>query len=727
MSEWNSFAFISLVCFLMSSASAILTLCAKRQGEALLWGLICLLLSFWTFFLFLCFSADTPDEALFLARTLNYIIIFLPSLLFHFCVVYIQKAGYYKRIIGLYYCLSFAYFLLVLIFPEDFLHSPALRFSTFWFPYAGPLFYIFPVLYLLMVGHAVHILVYARATQSQTQKRKTYYLLSTIFVGFVGAGSSLAMEFGIPLPPYGILSVAFVVLIATYAILRHDLLDLPETFSLITARVLIYIIIFAVLVSVIKLGAFFDNLMFSNFQILIVSMLMVLICELYALMKSRVQYLSDTMLTRRKMIKDRYFKNLIVQLEEAPDFEAMLPLLRSFFEKQSFVYHYAWYLDQALLVQSLRKETLSDFERSQQVDARTYQRILFSPKDGRRHDRLPASLRLNIDEPGLGSSQIVDLMSSEQLDQAYEWVDQVPQREMIALPLMANGYFRGLILLVVSQNETQYADQLMLQTLCAKLTLLIERLDSITEESRVQQAFLLDKMRSLQTLACEVAHEMRSPLDQMNVFVSEVYAISRSFHDAKTSEQQDLDVVANKLRAESNLAQLAIDRGMQSIDMILRQVNDAPIELEHADIYSIQAVVSRALAEYVFIDDERSYVSCEMGQNFEFKGDQKLLIFVIFNLLKSALYQPQYPIDFEIVISTNTAKEMNWLAVRYNSLDVAKNKGGVNKAVELKDIMGTQLGIAYCYKAMKVIGGDLVYAITEDGLITISLGFPVIS
>lgn len=713
----------------MSSASAILTLFAKRHGEALLWGIICLLLSFWTFFLFLCFSANTPDEALFLARTLNYVMIFLPAVLFHFCVFFVQKTHVYKKVIGLYYGLSLIYFVCAMNAPDLFLHSPTFRFDAFWFPYAGDLFYVFPVLYLVVVGHGIYILMRASVKQNKAQKRKIQYLLTTICLGLVGAGSSLTMEFGFSLPPYGILSIAVVVLIATYAILRHDLLDLPETFSLITARALVYIVIFAVVVGFIKIGAFFDNLMLSNFQMLIVSMLMVLICELYAVMKSRVQYLSDSMLTRRKMTTDRDFKSLITQLESASDFESMLPLLRSFFEKQTFIYHYAWYLDQALLVQSLKKETVDDFERSQQADTCAYQRILFSSKDGRRHDRLPASLRVDMGEQEFSSAQMVELMNGEQMDQAYAWVEQVPQRELIALPLTANGRFRGLLLFVVSQQDTQYADHLMLRTLCAKLSVLTERFDAITEESRIQQAFLLDKMHSLQTLASEVAYEMKSPLSQMDEFASEVYTSSRTLQHQNTAGSPSLDALASQLRGKSNSARLAIDRGIQSIDVILRQVSVTPIELRHSDTHSIQNVISKALAEYVFIENERQYVSCELTHDFTFLGDQQLLVCVVFSLLKEALYPPQYANDFEIVISSkagsgDSANRMNWLKVSYNPLSAMKHN--LHEQTGLDEVMSHRLGIAYCYKAMKAMGGELTYDDTENGKITISLGFPII-
>lgn len=718
----------------MSAVSAILTLSAKRSGEALLWGLICVLLALWTFGLFLCFSADNPENALFWARTLNYIVIFLPALLFHFCVLFVEKADFYRRITVLYYFICFGYFLLVSFFPEHFLHNPVFRFSEFWFPYAGSLFYVLPVLFLFLSGHAVQVLMSSKSSGNRAHQRKTHYLLITILMGFIGAGSTLSMEFGVELPPYGILSIAFVVLISTYAILKHDLLDLPETFSLITARVLIYIIIFTAVVTVIKVGAFFDNIYFSDFQIAVISMLMVLVCELYALMKSRVQYLSDRMLTRRKMSSDSQFKKLINQLEMASDFEAMLPLLRAFLEKQTFVYHYAWYLDQSLLGQSLRKENLKDYERHQNLKDSTYQRILFSARDGRRHDRLPASLRLN-DSASKNhsgpSSQIVELMSSEQLDQAYEWVDQVPNRELIALPLMANSCFRGVIILVISQDDIEYSDQLILQTLCARLALIIERFDSIREETRLQQAFFLEKMDSLQRLAEDVAQEMQLPLNQMDHFVSEIYSLSRKMQDQEFAQNGEIAFVANKLRSDSNDARLAIDRSTQLIDIILRQVQSLDIKINQFDVYSIQGLMSKAFSEYVFLANERAFITSDLSQDFKFKGNDELLVFVIFNILKSALSQSEYPLNFEIHISTSISDNMNWLSVRFNHQPSYRTdkRFGLSSLDEneSKGMQGKNLSFAYCHHVMRSFSGEIRYLPHGKVASEFILGFPIIS
>src|SRR5690606_32816016 len=107
-----------------------LTLSARRQGESLLWGLLCILLASWTLGLFFTFSADDPDKALYWARLLNYIVIFVPAVLFHFCARFVGRGAYFKRVFGVYYLISLAFFLVVVISPEQFLHSPSLRFST---------------------------------------------------------------------------------------------------------------------------------------------------------------------------------------------------------------------------------------------------------------------------------------------------------------------------------------------------------------------------------------------------------------------------------------------------------------------------------------------------------------------------------------------------------------------------------------------------------------------
>ncbi len=738
MFEWNSYAFISLICFLMSLASAILTLFARRQLVSFLWGLLCVILAAWTLGLFFAFSADNPDDALFWVRSVNYILVFVPSVLFHFCVKFIGRERDFHRIIGLYYLLAFICFVVLLAWPAQFLHSPYLRFSTFWFPVAGELFYLLPLIHILLIGHSVFLLIQAKKSESRTQQRKINYLLTTICIAFFGAGSSWTLQISMNVPPYGIISIAVVVLIATYAILRHDLLDLPETFSLITARILIYIIIFALVVAVIKAGAFFEDISFSDFQLAVISLMMIAVCELYALTKSRIQGLSDKMLIRRKQEKERQFKDLISQLESASDFEAMLPALRKFFESQTYIYHFAWYLDQSLLVHSLKKHSIDEFERSQALKDTSYQRILFSAQDGRRQDRLPSALHMSglVLNTAKATTQMVALMNSEQLDQAYEWVETVPRRELIALPLIANERFRGLFMFVISQDDIQYVDQATLQTLTSKMAVLVERFDAIREESRIQQAFLLEKMTTLQALAGSIAHEMRSPLNFMDHFVSEVFDASRKLtqmrrllSDKEPAELLACDEIAKKLRVQSNMARTAIERSLQVIDITLSQLQNKDIDLTMFGQLSIQSVITKALAEYVFLPGEREMVISDLSHSFEFKGDESLLIFVFFNLLNNALLYQHYRKNFEIFIATETGDTYNWVTFRDSGPGILPEQQSkiFNEFYTVNTEHGTGLGLAYCRRVMKSFGGKIECSSIPGEYTEFRLGFPLIN
>ncbi|WP_197481541.1 hypothetical protein, partial [Oleiphilus sp. HI0086] len=160
-------------------------------------------------------------------------------------------------------------------------------------------------------------------------------------------------------------------------------------------------------------------------------------CEFYAAMKSRLQAFSDKVLVRQKLDAERHFRDLMYQLDQSDDFESMLPILRQFFEQQSYIHHYAWYLDRVLLERTLSRKELERFDANDLSAERNYQRILFSGSDGRRHDRLPSSINVHLQgeaEERTLNAQMVEIMSTEQLDAAYDWVEMVPGREMLGLP-----------------------------------------------------------------------------------------------------------------------------------------------------------------------------------------------------------------------------------------------------------------------------------------------------
>jgi len=683
----------------MSGGSSILVLSSPRRGAPFLWGVISLALSLWSFGLFLCFSAENAQNALFWSYLLNYIALVLPVLVFHFTVLFIDQFQYHSRVLQFYYLVTFIYLLSAVAWPEGFLITPEYRLDLFWFPMAGPLFYFFPFLVFFVLGHGAQLVLRARSGQSRHSKLKNTYLLVTIVVGMVGAGSTLPLEFGVDIPPYGVFCVAIMNVMFTYAMLKHDLLDIPETISVVIARLMTYLSIFFLLVVVLHLDFFTQNISFTQSQLFFLGLLLVCVCELYSVIKVYIQTLSDRMLTRRRVLGKSALGKLLESLDGVTDYDAMLPLLREFFEDQPFIHHYAWYVEQSLL-EDVTPSVIKDGDD-------IHQRILFSASDGRRHDKLPLTLSIKKREPENGSDQHVlsCLMLSEQFDVMHAWVEKVPEREVITLPIVSDNTFYGLFLLVVSSTDMHYSDQGIVNELAEKFSYMVERIAFHRKQSLLQQESLLEKMSSLQALAGSIAHEMRTPLTQLDFFASNVITTADMARDQPSSQR----VIDEALSSQAELAQQSIERSLQIIDITLSQVRNQKLDAHNFKRMFIQSVVTKALAEYVFLPVERTGVDSDLRQNFEFYGDETLLVFVLFNLFKNSLYYGQGRVDFKISLSSIITERQNVLIFRDNGPGVSDELQAhiFEEFVSINNEHGTGLGLAYCKRVMRAFGGDI--------------------
>jgi len=713
--EWNIISFTCLICSAMSGVSAALTLVAQRTGPHLLWGMLSVFISVWTFGLFLCFSAADGSSALFWARTVNYFAIFIPVLLFHFIVLFIDQRPRYFKVLSVYYVISILYVLITVYWPDKFLIDPTFRLQLFWFPIAGPLFYFFPVLCLWVVGHSVQLLMASRVGQSRHKKLKINYLLIVVIVGMAGGGSTFHLEFDINILPFGIACVAVMDAMFTYAILRHDLLDIPETVSLLVARLMLYIGIFAVTVVLLQLDFISQSVPLSQSQLSVIGLWTILACELYRLIKEHIHKLSDRMLNLNTSQRERALRNVILDLDNAANFEAVLPVLRLFFERLGFAHHYSWYLEENLVKPSVAEFSGADKGAKlakQELDS--FKRILFSDEEDKIKDELPAVIKLARADGANASGQIalqqvVGLMSSEQLDSAYQWVEKVPERELIALPLMINDALKGLLLVVVGTPDCRYSDQMLLQSMTAKLSSIVERVEICQNKEAQRQQFLLEKIASLQALAESIAHDMRAPLRQLDYFVSEVQ-----------SNLMREDIKQTSFQSQTAQAELLIEHSLQFIDLALGYVKNTLVDAKQFQQLSIQNVVASVLSEYVFLPEERERVRTDLRIDFEFQGDEALFVNVLFLLLRNALSFCGSRPDFEISLTSRAAtEEESVLVVRDNGPGISSELKArlFDDFVSGNDINGAWFGLIYCRQIMRSFGGD-IRCQSEQGLFT---------
>ncbi len=158
------------------------------------------------------------------------------------------------------------------------------------------------------------------------------------------------------------------------------------------------------------------------------------------------------------------------------------------------------------------------------------------------------------------------------------------------------------------------------------------------------------------------------------------------------------------------------------IDLILANIKEGKIDKSKFTHLSMAKIIKKALEEYAFESEEqRKSVHIDLRSNFRFKGDETLMIFILFNLLKNSLY-----FKAKIDIWFNRTPHGNYLHFQdygpvipqdklpyiFDSFFTNNKKGG------------TDLGLSFCKRVMQVFGGDITCKSKEDKGVIFCLKFP---
>ncbi len=196
------------------------------------------------------------------------------------------------------------------------------------------------------------------------------------------------------------------------------------------------------------------------------------------------------------------------------------------------------------------------------------------------------------------------------------------------------------------------------------------------------------KIEQVKSLAGSIAHETRNPL-------AGIKGCCELMKDNLNQLIEYIDLIAD-----------SSTQGLAMIDMILANIRDGEVDKSNFTNLSISGVIKKALKQFSYQNQQdRDLVSYNLNEDFIFRGDENMMIFVIYNLLKNALH---YRVKIEI--RTEIKSDGNYLYFKDYGPGIEKDK------LELifesfftsgkKD--GTGLGLPFCRRIMRAFDGEII-------------------
>jgi two-component system, CAI-1 autoinducer sensor kinase/phosphatase CqsS len=213
------------------------------------------------------------------------------------------------------------------------------------------------------------------------------------------------------------------------------------------------------------------------------------------------------------------------------------------------------------------------------------------------------------------------------------------------------------------------------------------------------------KLRATQALAGSIAHEMRNPLGQLKYSLEgmqRALPAPSASSDPQAVAPQQLDDLYRLLAQ----GEMAVKRGLQVIAMTLDEVGAKPVDASRFECLSAAEVARKAVQEYGWENEtERERVGVDVVRDFNFRGDETAFLFVLFNLMKNALYYLALDPEARITITVDEPR------VRVRDTGPGMTAEQVARAFQpfasTGKTGGTGLGLAYCQRVMRAFGGSV--------------------
>ena len=459
---------------------------------------ICMLLNFsvslWCWGLFGRELSLERTTALFFVRLCYVGAIFIPSIFLHFVE---SLLGILKRkVIIPVYVLSviFLIFDFTPLFIEDV--GPILSFRYYGIP--GRVFSLFVISFIAVTTFGHYILIkYLKKSEGQTRNQIKYLLFATV-IGFFGGVTTFLPVFKIEIFPFGFYLVSIYVLITSYAIVKHRLMDINIVLKKGTTYIFLILLLFvpSILLVILSQNIFFGkiNYLFSTIIFLLLFMVTILFYRIKPKTEKAVEQI---------LFKDHY--DYRVTLGKFS--KAMVSILD---------------------LQSLSKRIIETITQTMGVEKASL--FLWNEEKGGYSLFESKNIKMAASTPLLSKmdplphylQKIGEIIVREELAKGTnisELNDVIKKMTLLeaemSVPLISKGQLIGIINLSHKFNRDIYSheDIELLSTLANQTAVAVENA-RLYEDLKKSKSYIrrADRLASLGTLTAGLAHEIRNPL-----------------------------------------------------------------------------------------------------------------------------------------------------------------------------------------------------------------------
>jgi signal transduction histidine kinase len=139
---------------------------------------------------------------------------------------------------------------------------------------------------------------------------------------------------------------------------------------------------------------------------------------------------------------------------------------------------------------------------------------------------------------------------------------------------------------------------------------------------------------------------------------------------------------------------------------------------QNKNVNSIAHCINEALIRYPFDIGEKDLIQWQNKDDFLFRGDELLIIHVLFNLLKNALYYIRVANKGSIFIWLEHGENINTVHFKDTGQGISpKVLPHIFDRFFSRTHHGTGIGLAFCKLVMQSSGGDIV-CLSKEGEFT---------